>query len=136
MARILGIDYGTKRTGLAVTDPFQLIVTGLETVETSALIPFLEKYFRSEKVEKVVLGLPRHADGNFTYIKTGIDVLAERITKMDPTIAIDFQDESLTSVQAKDIILKAGVKKKKRRDKNLVDKVSAVLILQKYLNHI
>lgn len=136
MSRILGIDFGKKRTGLSVTDPLQIIVSGLDTVETDELRPFLINYFQKEEVEKVVIGLPTHADGSFTLIKEDIDALSAFITKHQPTIAIDFQDEDFTSVMAKSVILQSGAKKSKRRDKKLVDKVSAILILQKYLKHI
>lgn len=136
MGRILGIDYGKKRTGISVTDPLQIIVTGLNTVETDKLKTFLIGYFEKEQVEKVVIGLPRHADGNFTLLKPDIDNLTKFISNRFSNIAIDFEDESFTSQHAKQIIFDSGVKKKKRKDKKLVDKVSAILILQKYLKHI
>ncbi len=136
MARIIGIDFGLKRTGISVTDPFQIIVTALETVETKDLIDFLKNYLDKENVEKIVIGLPVHKDGNFTYLKVDIDRFATSISKLWPTILIDFENESFTSVQAKQIILDSGVKKKKRQDKGLVDRVSAVIILQRYLKHI
>ncbi len=136
MARILGIDYGKKRTGIAVTDPLQIIVTGLDTVDTTELKKFIQQYFLNEDVEKVVLGLPIHKDGNYTYLKSDIDEFVKYLNSKHPSVKVDFIDESFTSVEAKDIIFRSGVKKSKRRDKKLVDKVSAVLILQKYLNHI
>lgn len=136
MARILGIDYGEKRTGLSATDPLQIIVNGLETVETKDLENFLSRYLIVEEVEKIVIGLPRHKDGNFTHLKPKIDALALYINTHFPSIVIDYEDESFTSSQSRDIIFQLGVKKSKRKDKSLVDKVSAVLILQKYLGHI
>ena len=136
MARILGIDYGEKRTGLSATDPLQIIVNGLETVETKDLENFLSRYLIVEEVEKIVIGLPRHKDGNFTHLKPKIDALALFINTHFPSIVIDYEDESFTSSQSRDIIFQSGVKKSKRKDKSLVDKVSAVLILQKYLGHI
>lgn len=136
MSRILGIDYGRKRTGLAVTDPLQIIVSGLDTVETSTLRDFLKEYISKEDVEKIIIGLPTHTDGNFTLIKPDIDNLAGYLANLFPRIAIDFQDEGYTSYDAKSIIFNSGTKKSKRRDKKLVDKVSAILILQKYLKHI
>lgn len=136
MARILGIDYGGKRTGIAVTDSMQIIVSALTTVETKDLIIFLSDYTAKEKVEKMVVGLPTHKDGNYTYLKKDIDLFTSNFTKIRPEIEIDFYDESFTSVEAKSIIFQSGIKKKKRQDKSLVDKVSAVLILQKYLQHI
>ena len=136
MARILGIDYGEKRTGLSATDPLQIIVNGLETVETKDLENFLSRYLIVEEVDKIVIGLPRHKDGNFTHLKPKIDALALYINTHFPSIVIDYEDESFTSSQSRDIIFQSGVKKSKRKDKSLVDKVSAVLILQKYLGHI
>ncbi len=136
MSRILGIDFGKKRTGLSVTDPLQIIVTGLDTQDTSLLRPFIKDYLQKEEVEKIVIGLPTHKDGNFTLIKSDIDALALFLNKEFPKIEIDFQDESFTSLEAKSVIFRSGVKKEKRKDKKLVDKVSAILILQKYLKHI
>ena len=132
----MGIDYGIKRTGLSVTDPLQIIVNGLETVQTKDLMPYLELYFSKQNVEKIVIGLPTHKDGNYTYLKGDIDKFALLISQKYPNIAIDYHDERFTSVMAKDIIMRSGVNKKKRQDKELVDKVSAVIILQKYLKHI
>lgn len=136
MARIIGLDFGGKRTGIAVTDPLQIVVNGLETVDTPQLKHFLNQYLKNEVVEKIVIGLPTHKDGNFTYLKPAIDELAAFISKSFPSIVVDFADESFSSVQSKEIIIKLGVKKSKRQDKALVDKVSAILILQKYLGHI
>jgi putative Holliday junction resolvase len=136
MARILCIDFGLKRCGIAVTDPYQIIVTGLDTVETPKLMSFLEQYLVAEKVEKVVVGLPIHKDGNFTYIKSDIDLLVSKIKGKFPDLPIDFGDEQFSSAHAKQIIIDSGVKKEKRKDKALVDKISAVIILQRYLKHI
>lgn len=136
MARILGIDYGVKRCGISVTDPFQIIVTALTTVETSDLLSYLKKYFNEEKVEKVVVGLPVHKDGNFTYLKEHIDAFVVELHKNWPHILVDFGDEQFSSALAKQIIFDSGAKKKTRQDKALVDKVSAVVILQRYLKHI
>ncbi|MFZ1787965.1 MAG: Holliday junction resolvase RuvX [Saprospiraceae bacterium] len=136
MARIMGLDYGSKRTGIAVTDPLQIIVSGLDTVETNKLRDFIDAYFLKEEVEQMVIGLPTHKDGNFTSIKPEIDKLVEHLNKKYPLLPIEFEDESYTSTHAKEIILFSGTKKKKRRDKSLVDKISAVLILQRFLKHI
>lgn len=136
MGRILGLDFGLKRCGLSVTDPLQIIVTSLDTVETSKLQSFFEQYFAANQVDKIVIGMPTHKDGNFTHIKPNIDSLVGELNKRYPNILIDFQDESFSSVDAKNIILQSGVKKKKRQDKALVDKVSAIVILQRYLKHI
>lgn len=136
MARVLCIDYGLRRCGIAVTDPFQIIVSGLDTIETDKLMLFLENYIPIENVEKVVIGLPIHKDGNFTDIKPNIDRLALALQEKFPKLIIDFGDEQFSSVHAKQIIIDSGIKKQKRRDKALVDKISAVVILQRYLKHI
>lgn len=136
MARILSIDYGSKRCGIAVTDPLQIAVHGLETVEEKKLINYLEEYINKEPVDKIVFGLPTHADGSETYLKEKIDNCIITIKKKLPNIEVDFQDEYLSSSEAKDIIRLSGKNKKARRDKKLVDKVSAILILQRYLKHI
>ncbi len=136
MARILSIDYGKKRCGVASTDPLQIIVSALDTVATHLLIDYLEQYFMQNEVEALILGRPTHTNGVETYLMKDILVFVNKIEKKYPSLKIDFQDESYTSVQAKDIIFRSGAKKKKRRDKSLIDKISAVLILQKYLNHI
>jgi putative Holliday junction resolvase len=136
LARILGIDYGLKRCGIAVTDPFQIIVNALDTVETKNLELFLSKYFETEHVEKIVFGHPVHKDGNDTYLVKNIQDFCKKIQNKWPEKIIDFQDESFTSVMAKDAIMMSGAKKKKRQDKALVDRISAVFILQKYLKHI
>ncbi len=136
MARILCVDFGLKRCGLATTDPFQIIVSGLETVPSDTIFTFFENYLKAESVEKVVIGLPVHKDGNFTSLKVDIDRFAETFKKKWPHIEIDYADEQFSSVQAKQIIFDSGIKKQKRQDKALVDKISAVVILQKYLKHI
>jgi len=136
MARIVGLDYGMKRCGLATTDPLQIIVNGLDTVETQQLLDFFKKYLEQERVEKLVIGLPVHKDGNYTYLKKDIDLFVEKFALLYPDILIDFADEQFSSVRAREIIMQSGIQKNKRRDKSLIDKVSAVVILQKYLHHI
>ncbi len=136
MARIMCIDFGLKRCGIAVTDPFQIIVSGLDTIETPHLLDFLSQYIITESVEKIVVGLPVHKDGNFTHIKPDIDKFVKKANQLWPNIKTDFADEQYSSFQAKNIILDMGIKKKKRQDKALTDKISAVVILQKYLKHI
>ncbi|MBK8502773.1 MAG: Holliday junction resolvase RuvX [Saprospiraceae bacterium] len=134
MARILAIDYGTVKIGLAATDPLQIIVSGMDTIPNAELIPFLKNYLAKEAVEKIVLGYPTHADGQPTMLVPKIEKLALQLTKHFSNIEVVFHDESLTSKHAREIILVTH-KKKKRRDKKLVDKVSAILILQDYLKH-
>ncbi|MCB0616881.1 MAG: Holliday junction resolvase RuvX [Lewinellaceae bacterium] len=133
MARILAIDYGTKRTGLAVTDPLQIIANGLDTVATKDLEAYLQQYMGQEEVETIVVGEPFYPDGNPAQIHHLVIGFARRLKKLFPNIAVVTHDESFTSEEAKQIILQSGARKKKRRDKGLVDKVSAVLILQDYL---
>ena len=113
MARIIGLDYGRKRTGIAVTDPMQIIVSGLDTVTTINLRTFLNDYLANNEVEKIVIGLPTHKDGSFTYLKNDIDQLVVFLSKKYPKLAIDFQDESYSSSEAKEKIILAGVKKSK-----------------------
>lgn len=133
LARILAIDYGTKRTGLAVTDPLQIIANGLDTVATKDLEAYLRQYMDQEEVETIVVGEPFYPDGNPAQIHHLVIGFARRLKKLFPNIAVVTHDESFTSEEAKQIILQSGAGKKKRRDKGLVDKVSAVLILQDYL---
>lgn len=133
MARILAIDYGNKRTGIAVTDPLQIIANGLTTVETPELLAFLENYLTEEEVETIVVGEPSHADGTPTKLVPHIIGLTRKLKKMQPGITIVMQDERFTSVMAKEAILASGVGRKKRREKGLVDKIAATIILQEYL---
>lgn len=135
MARILGIDYGTKRTGISATDPLQIIVNAVDTVSTNELWEFLEKYLAEEEVEKIVIGEPLTLDGKPAKITPLIVGFTRKLKKQYPGIEVVLHDERFSSVAAKQIILQSGIKKKKRRDKTLVDKVSAVLILQDYLGH-
>lgn len=136
MSRILGIDFGIKKCGVSATDSMQIIVSALGTYPTADLLTFLKKYIAEEPVEKVVFGKPTHKDGASTYLQEHIDIFVAKFETLFPTISIDYQDERMTSVEARSIILRSGIKKSKRRDKTLVDKISAVLILQKYLGHI
>ncbi|MFN7117516.1 MAG: Holliday junction resolvase RuvX [Saprospiraceae bacterium] len=133
MARILAIDYGTKRTGLAVTDPLQIIANGLDTLPTEQVIEFLKKYTAAEEVETIVVGEPMHLDGNPAQIAPQVQNFVRQVRELFPGIKVVMQDERFTSEDAKKIILQSGAKKKKRQDKALVDKISAVLILQEYL---
>jgi len=134
MSRILGIDFGLKRTGIAVTDPLRIIAGGLTTVPTHEVMAFLEKYCADEPVECFVVGLPLHPDGNPAQIAAAADAFAERLRKLFPDKPVYRQDERYTSNEAKRIILQSGVKKQKRRDKALVDKVAAALILEQFMH--
>ncbi len=136
MARILAIDYGTKRTGIAVTDPLQIIAGPLGTFPTEDLIPILHKYLGEEQVETIVLGDPKYPDGNPAQLAGTIAGLARKLASAFPDVAIVLHDERYTSVEAQNIIRQVVPSKKKRRDKGLVDKISAMLILQDFMEHI
>lgn len=129
----MAIDYGTKRTGIAVTDPLRLIAAPLDTVTTSDLFAFLAEYLSGEAVEKIVVGEPLHADGQPAQIHHLVIGFVRKLRKLYPDIEVVLHDERFTSEDARQVILQSGARKKKRRDKSLVDKVSAVLILQDYL---
>lgn len=133
MARILGIDFGTKRTGIAVTDPLQIIVNPLTVLSTEDVIAFLQSYCIEEDVCKIVYGMPGE---EYTDVRKALDTFLATLKSAFPDIEIDFQDEHLTSHKAAGIIRESGLRKMQRRDKGLVDKVSAVLILQEYLGHL
>lgn len=133
MARILAIDFGTKRTGIAVSDPLQIIANGLDTLPTEQVFDFLKKYVDTESVATFVVGEPMHWDGNPAQIAPEVNKFVQKLKELFPEIPVILQDERFTSADAKKIILQSGAKKKKRQDKSLVDKISAVLILQEYL---
>ena len=133
MARILTIDYGKKRTGIAVTDPLQIIANGLVTVSTSGLFDFLREYMSKEPVERIIIGEPKQADGSPSENMVRITQFANRWRKAYPDIPIEFYDERFTSVLAHKAMLDGGLHKKKRQDKALVDEISATIILQSYL---
>lgn len=133
MARILSIDYGKKRTGLAVTDPLQIIPNGLATVATSTLIDFLKDYLSRESVERVVIGEPRQMNCEASENLTRVQQFVARFKKLFPTVPIEFYDERFTSVLAHRAIIDSGIGKKARRNKALVDEISATIILQDYL---
>ncbi len=135
MGRILAIDYGKKRTGLAVTDVLKLSINGLETQESKHLLNFLTTFVNTEEVEIILIGWPTHHDGTETALTQEIKNLEMAIKKLNPVIELVRVDESYTSVEAKAMILAQGVKKKKRRQKELTDKVSAMIILQRYLKN-
>ena len=136
MPRIIGIDYGIKKCGISVTDPMQIIVSPLKTVKTSSMMSYLKIYLNEEEVEKIVFGIPSHRDGNPTYLVAEIEKFVKIFSAAYPQLAIDYQNENHTSAQAKQIILNSGLTKRQRQDKSRLDKISAVLILQRYLKHI
>lgn len=133
VSRILAIDYGEKRTGLAVTDPLRLIASGLATVPTTELEDYLQAYLALEPVETIVIGEPFHADGNPTALTPRVHRLGQRLKQLFPQVRVVFQDEAFTSTAAREAIRQSGAKRKKRRDKALVDKIAAAIILQEYL---
>ncbi|MBK8956282.1 MAG: Holliday junction resolvase RuvX [Saprospiraceae bacterium] len=135
MGRILGIDYGAKRCGIAVTDPLQIIVNGLTTVDSKLLREFILDYHQKEQLDKIVIGISFHKDNTPTSIREEIDGFVKWIQESMEGIDVDFVDERNTSVSARKAILDAGIGKNKRKEKALLDKVSAVLILQRYLGH-
>ena len=133
MARILSIDYGKKRTGLAVTDPLQIIANGLVTVATSTLFDYLKDYIAKEQVERIIIGEPRQTNGAPSENITRVMQFVNRWRNAFPEIPIEFYDERFTSVLAHKAMLDGGLRKKKRQDKALVDEISATIILQSYL---
>ena len=133
MARILSIDYGKKRSGLAVTDPLQLIAGGLATVSTSELFDWLQRYIATETVERIVIGEPRQPNGQPSENMARVEQFVNRWRKAVPTVPIEYYDERFTSVLAHQAMLQGGLRKKARQDKGLVDEISATIILEDYL---
>lgn len=133
MARILSIDYGRKRTGLAVTDPLQIIAGGLATVATSELFDWLRAYLEKEPVELIVIGEPRQPNGQPSENLARVQQFVNRWRKAVPGVPIEFFDERFTSVLAHQTMLDAGLKKKARQNKALVDEISATIILEDYM---
>lgn len=136
MGRILALDYGKKRTGIAVTDELQLIASALTTVSTPELISFLEAYFEKEVVDQIVVGEPRQMNNEPSQSEILIKSFLEIASKKFPQIPIARQDERFTSKMAVSAMIEGGVGKKKRQNKALIDEISATLILQAYLNRI
>lgn len=133
MSIILGIDYGKKRTGIAVTDPLKTIASSFQTIETKLLIDFLRKFVEQNNVDSIVIGLPRQKDYSFSDIENEIQIFISKLKKILPKLKIFRHDERYTSKMAKKIILDVKSKKSLRMKKELVDSVSATIILQSYL---
>ena len=133
MARILSIDYGKKRTGLAVTDPLQIIAGGLATVSTSDLFDWLKAYLTKEPVERIIIGEPRQPNGQPSENLQRVQQFVNRWRKAMPDVPIEYFDERFTSVLAHQTMIDGGLKKKARQDKGLVDEISATIILEDYL---
>ncbi len=133
MSRILAIDYGLKRTGIAVTDPLKIIATGLTTIASKELIPFLKDYFSMETVELILIGEPRNWDGSDTHASQLVEKCIRDLEKHFPQLLIKKVDERYTSKMAKAAMLEMGLSKKKRRNKALVDEIAATIMLQEHL---
>ena len=136
MPRILSIDYGSKRTGLAVTDPLQIIATGLTTIDSTQLIPYLKNYLLLEQVELIIIGLPMNSDESETHGTPHAKAAIKKIQKEFPAIPLKTVDERFTSKMARASMLEMGMKKKDRRNKSLVDEIAATIMLQEYLQTI
>lgn len=133
MPRILAIDYGLKRTGLAVTDPFKIIATGLTTVESPKLIPFLKDYLKKEEVELILIGEPKNWDDSDTHATPLVRQIILRLQKEFPKVPLQTVDERNTSKMASRAMVDMGLKKKQRRNKALVDEIAAAMMLQEWL---
>ena len=133
MSRILAIDYGRKRTGVAVSDAMQIIANGLTTVPTHELLDFITGYVQKEPVERILVGLPKQMNNEASESMKYIDPFVRSLKKRLPEIPVEFVDERFTSVLAHRTMLEAGLKKKDRQNKDLVDEISATIILQTYL---
>lgn len=133
MGRILAIDYGTKRVGLAVTDPLQIIASPLDTIHSKDVLNFLKEYDASEGIEAFVLGMPKNLNGQDTNATQHVRQFQNLLKKQFPEKPVYLQDERFTSKMAMDAMISGGMKKKDRRNKGNVDKVSASIILQSYL---
>ncbi len=133
MGRILALDYGSKRTGIAITDELQLIASGLTTVATSELMEFLKKYIASEKVALVLVGEPKQKDGTHSSIEVEIQKFLKKFSKVFPDLEVKRADERYTSKMAFQTMIDSGLKKKQRQNKALVDEISATIILQEFL---
>ena len=133
MGQILSVDYGKARTGIAVTDDMQIIASGLTTVETPKLVDFLKKYFSENQVDEIVIGLPTNLKGNMSDIETEIQKFISIFEKDFPDKKINRLDERFTSKMASFFISQSGKNKKQRQEKGLIDKVSATIILQNFL---
>ena len=134
MDRIIGIDYGRKRVGVAVSDPLGIFASALDTVHSAKIIEYLELYSQKEKVVKFVVGYPVNMDGRPCEAAKDVDVFLKRLAKVFPDIPVELEDERFTSVLAHRAMIDGGMRKKDRRDKNSVDRISAAIILQSYLD--
>ena len=134
MARILCIDYGKKRTGIAVSDPLQIIATGLTTIHSNELIRFLKKYISEESVALIVIGEPKNLDNTDTHATPLVHAIIEKIKKEFPLLPVQKMDERFTSKLARQAMLEMGMKKKDRQNKANVDEIAAAMMLQEFMN--
>jgi putative Holliday junction resolvase len=134
MPRILCIDYGLKRTGLAVTDPLKIIATGLTTVDTKKIFPFLQEYFTREPVELILVGEPKNLDDTDTHSTPFVKKFISDLNKHFPTIPVQMVDERYSSKLATRAMIEMGLSKKRRQNKALVDEIAATMMLQEYLS--
>ena len=134
MDRIIGIDYGRKREGVAVSDPLGIFASALETVQTAKIIEYLKKYAENEKVVRFVVGYPMNMDGAPSEAAKDVDVFLKQLAKAFPDVPVTLEDERFTSVLAHRAMIDGGMKAKDRRDKESVDKISAAIILQSYMD--
>jgi len=135
VARILCIDYGGKRTGIAVTDPLQIIASALTTIESKELIPFLKKYFQQEPVERILIGEPLNLDDTPTHATPLVRKAIQQLEKEFPSVPIQKVDERFTSKMASQAMVEMGMKKKDRQKKGNVDQIAATIMLQEYLQN-
>ncbi|MBO7118091.1 MAG: Holliday junction resolvase RuvX [Bacteroidales bacterium] len=134
MERIVGIDYGLKRTGVAVSDPLKIFASPLQTVPTAKIIDYLQKYAQEQTITLFVVGYPLNMDGNPSQIAGHVDAFLKQLAKKFPEIPIQKEDERFTSVLAHRAMIEGGMKKKDRMDKSSVDKISAAILLQSFLD--
>jgi putative holliday junction resolvase len=136
LPRIIAIDYGLKRTGLAVTDPLQIIATALTTIESPKLIPYLKDYFSKEPVELIIIGEPKNWDDTDTHATPLVKKIMERLRKEFPHMPLKTVDERYTSKMASQAMVEMGMKKKQRQNKGMVDQIAAAIMLQEYLRQV
>ena len=134
MDRIIGIDYGRKRVGVAVSDPLGIFASALETVQSAKIIEYLKKYAENENVVRFVVGYPVNMDGALSEAAKDVDVFLKQLAKAFPEVPVSLEDERFTSVLAHRAMIDGGMKAKDRRDKESVDKISAAIILQSYMD--
>lgn len=135
MGRIVGIDFGLKRVGIAVTDPLKIIANGLTTIDNKDIMNFLLKYSEKEQIEAFVIGYPLNLNGTPTDVTSDVDKFISQLKKRFPQMPVFTEDERYSSKMAVQAMIDGGIKKMKRRDKSLIDKISATLILQSYLEN-